>query len=322
MPPFMKKLFNLLGSLWMGVMCYALLLFLFTDLVSLVFSYLSLPDIINLHIPNFNIYWQTLLLILIIGIIVCGSYHAKKIRINSYDIVIPKNSAVRNLNIVFLSDIHLGNIVNNRRLQSIVDKINSLAPDLVLFGGDIIDDSIGPYLKQQMPETLKKIKSTYGVYAVLGNHDGNALKQVNVVNNLEAGGMKVLLDEYVKIADSFYLVGRIDNNMPRGGSKRKALGEILHQVDKSLPIILIDHNPAKFKEALEQNVDLQLSGHTHGGQFFPISLITKRIFATDWGYLKKDDFQLIVSSGVATWGPPLRIGTNSEILKVSIEFRK
>lgn len=193
---------------------------------------------------------------------------------------------------------------------------------MVLLGGDIIDDSIGPYIKQNMSETLKKIKSTYGVYAVLGNHDGTARKQTNVVNNLEAGGMKVLLDEYVKVDDSFYLVGRVDNNMPRGGSKRKSLEEILQDVDKSLPIILMDHNPAKFREAKQQNVDLQLSGHTHGGQFFPISLITKNIFATDWGYLKKDNFQLIVSSGAATWGPPLRIGTNSEIVKVNIKFRK
>lgn len=106
-PTVIKNLFNLVGSFWIGVMCYALLLFLLIDLISLVFSYLNLPGIINLHIPNFNLYWQTLLLLFIIGIIVYGTSHGRKLKVNSFDIIIPKNSAVTNLNLVFLSDIHL-----------------------------------------------------------------------------------------------------------------------------------------------------------------------------------------------------------------------
>ena len=110
--------------------------------------------------------------------------------------------------------------------------------------------------------------------------------------------------------------------MPRGSSKRKPLEEILKDTDRALPIILMDHNPEKLFEAVQQNVDLQLSGHTHGGQFFPATLVPKIIYEKDWGYLKKDNFQLIVSSGVGTWGPPIRIGSNSEIVQVNIGFRK
>lgn len=320
LPQPVKNLFNLLGSYWLVIMCYAILFFLFTDLVIIILPCLGLYDIISYHIPNLYLYWITAVIIFIIGAILYGTYNAKNIKVNTYDITIPKKSPIKNLNIVFLSDIHLGNKVNNKRLKQIVDKINSLNPDMVIIGGDIIDDTIGPYIKQNMSETLKKIRAPYGVYAVLGNHDGNYKGQTNVVKNLEAGGMKVLLDEYVKINDSFYLVGRMDNNMPRGGPKRKNLAEILEGVDASLPVMVIDHNPAKFMEAKKQNADLQLSGHTHAGQFFPISLVTKSIFATHWGYLKMDNFHLIVSSGAATWGPPLRIGSHSEIVKVNIEF--
>lgn len=304
-------------------MLYAILLWLIFDLAGLILTHSGLSSLMGMPIPSFNLYGKMAALIGIIGIMAYGTYHARNIKINSYDIIIPKNcTTLKNLNVVFLSDTHLGNIVNNKHLEHMVDKINSLSPDIVLFGGDIIDDSMNSYLEQNMSKTLGKIKSAYGIYGVLGNHDGAARDQINVINNLAAGGMRVLVDQYIKINESFYLAGRVDNSMPRGGSSRKPLEEILKDVDQSLPVILMDHSPAKFKEAREQNVDLQLSGHTHGGQFFPNTLVTKTIFATDWGYLKKDNFQLIVSSGAATWGPPLRLGTNSEIVKVNITFKK
>lgn len=91
-------------------------------------------------------------------------------------------------------------------------------------------------------------------------------------------------------------------------------------LDRSLPVILLDHQPSHLEEAREQGVDLQLSGHTHQGQLFPFNLITKRIFATDWGYLRQGDFQIIVSSGYGTWGPPIRIGNHPEIVDITIHF--
>jgi len=96
----------------------------------------------------------------------------------------------------------------------------------------------------------------------------------------------------------------------------------MQEVNRSLPIILMDHQPSHLEEPVEQGVDLQVSGHTHSGQIFPIQLITKRIFEQDWGLLRKGDFQLIVSSGYGTWGPPIRIGNIPEIADITITFKQ
>ncbi len=316
---FFRNILNWIGSLWLVFLLYGLMGFLLIDLIKLIIPPSFFSNLIN--VPVQNLYGGTLLFAVIMGIIIYGTYQARNIKLKTYEIIIPKASpTLGNLNVVFLSDTHLGNMVNNKRLEKIVAMINSLSPDIVLWGGDIIDDSIKPFVKQNMAATLHKIKSTYGVYGVLGNHDGPAARQAEVIANLEAGGIKILVDEYVKINDAFYLVGRNDNQMPRGSNNRKPLDEILSGIDTALPIILMDHNPGKYWEAKQHNIDLQFSGHTHGGQFFPTNLITKRIFATDWGYLQNDNFQLIVSSGAATWGPPLRIGTDSEIVHAHIIF--
>ncbi len=104
------------------------------------------------------------------------------------------------------------------------------------------------------------------------------------------------------------------------GVPRQDLKTLLQGVDRSLPIILMDHQPLQLEEPAEQGVNLQLSGHTHGGQIFPIQFITRRIFEKDWGLLRKNDFQLIVSSGYGTWGPPLRLGNTPEVVDIMIKF--
>jgi len=138
---------------------------------------------------------------------------------------------------------------------------------------------------------------------------------------LNRSGIQVLRDEYTIIANSFYVVGRDDLISKRlGGKERANLSELLEGIDKSLPIILLDHQPQKLTEPHIEGVDLQLSGHTHKGQFFPNNLITGKIFEIDWGYLKKDDYQIIVTSGYGTWGPPIKIGNSSEIIDIKITF--
>jgi len=95
----------------------------------------------------------------------------------------------------------------------------------------------------------------------------------------------------------------------------------LKEVDSSQPLIILDHQPADLQKAQENNVDLQLSGHTHVGQIFPINLITGYLYELDWGLLKKGSYHLIVSSGYGTWGPPLRVGNNPEVVSIIIKFK-
>ncbi len=123
------------------------------------------------------------------------------------------------------------------------------------------------------------------------------------------------------INDEFYLIGREDREIDRFSSKhRLKLEDILKNTRNDLPKILLDHTPFKLEEAAENNIDLQLSGHTHHGQFFPGNLITKMIYEVSWGYLKKNQTHYYVSCGVGTWGPPVRIGSVSEIVNIKIKF--
>ena len=102
----------------------------------------------------------------------------------------------------------------------------------------------------------------------------------------------------------------------------KFITNIKKDINKSLPMIVLNHRPEKLEEAEAENIDLQLSGHTHKGQLFPGNLIINAIYEDAYGLLKKDNFNLIVSSGYGTWGPPIRTGSNSEIVKITINFNK
>lgn len=264
-----------------------------------------------------------ILILLLIGLMVYGTYNAREIRVTSYTVNVDKALGTEDeLKLVFLSDLHLGYIVDHVYLERLVEEINTLTPDMVLIGGDIIDDDLTPFIEQNMAQALAKIEARYGVYAVLGNHDGTFAQQSEVIRQFEQGGIQVLVDQAVNIENMFYVVGRTDDGMPRGGPQKTPLEQILRGLDRSMPILLMDHNPSDLSEAQAQGIDLQLSGHTHGGQLFPFTLGTGLIFEQDWGYLQKDILQLIVSSGAGTWGPPLRIGTRSEIVEINLQFQK
>ncbi len=129
-----------------------------------------------------------------------------------------------------------------------------------------------------------------------------------------------LRDTCVTINNGFVLIGREDRS--KGLSKRKSLKELVDGSVQNLPVILMDHTPFHLEEAMENGIDLQLSGHTHNGQMFPINLIVGKIYEMAWGYLRKGNTQYYVSSGVGTWGPPIRTGSRSEIVNLKITFTR
>ncbi len=136
---------------------------------------------------------------------------------------------------------------------------------------------------------------------------------------LAAANVKLLNDEYVIIDERLVLVGRLDDapHGGNGGRKRKALSEILTAETEGLPVIALDHNP-KHIDGYETEADLVLSGHTHNGQIFPMTILTDFIYTVDYGYYQNENgTQIIVSSGVGYWGMPIRVGTDSEIVSVT-----
>jgi len=315
---------TVIGAYWLAAMFYLLQIIVALDLLRLLNKWLGfIPAAIQEKILTAPAIGGVVFLA-VLGLVVFGSINAKSPRVQQYDLEIAKTAGVlEELHIVAVSDIHLGEINHNGSLVKMVEMINVLQPDIVLLPGDIIDEDVGPFIKQNMTETFRRLNPRYGLYAAPGNHEyiGGSIEEA--VSLLEQAGIKVLRDEYIKVNDSFYIIGRDDSSHPRftNGAAPKDLDRILEGADRSLPLILLNHQPKQLAEAEREGIDLQLSGHTHRGQMFPNNLITSRIFEIDWGYLKKGDFQLIVSSGYGTWGPPIRVGNRPEIVDIRIRFK-
>lgn len=322
LPSSVEGLLSLIGSYWMVTMLYLLIILPIIDIIKFSMKRVNfIPRVVSDNII-IKSYFGILMVILLVGILAYGTWNARNIKVAKYNIDIQKKAGnIEDLKIVMISDLHLGKIINNSRLSNMVEEINNLQPDLILIAGDIIDDNIEPFLKQNMGETLKNLKAKYGVFASTGNHDYYGGDVEEIIKSLEDSGIKVLTDEYMEINDSFLVVGREDIAVESYYKrKRKSLNEILVDANKTLPIILIDHTPKNLQEPMENGVDLQVSGHTHRGQIYPSRYITERLFEVDWGYLKKENLNVIVSSGIGTWGPPIRIGNSSEIVEINLKF--
>ena len=220
------------------------------------------------------------------------------------------------MNIVMISDLHLGAARSEHRLQTIVDEINAAGPDLILIAGDFFDSDFRAIRDpERAGRLIAQLNAPLGVYACLGNHDaGSTFDQMTAF--LEQSGVRLLADESVVIAEKLVLTGRLDGS-PIGstsGMRRGELDGILPEAAQTLPVIVLDHNPSR-AESYRQQADLVLCGHTHKGQIFPGSLITGKMYAVDHGLYRRDAQSpyVIVTSGVGTWGPPMRVGTDSEI---------
>lgn len=308
-----------IGSFWLAAFVYLILLIAAVDLFRLV----------NLLVPFFPAYITSdphrsaravaVGVVSVTAILVSyGLINAHLIRVRTLDVPIAKKAAGRkSLNVVMASDIHLSSIIGKGRIDRIVEKINSLSPEIVLLPGDIVDGDLNPVIHQNLGESLRMIKAPLGVYAVTGNHEyyGGMERACEYITE---HGVKVLRDSTVLIDSSFYIVGRDDREV----RKRKQLAELMEKVDKRLPVILMDHQPFHLEEAEVNGVDLQLSGHTHHGQMWPFNYVTDIVYELAYGYVVKGSTHIYVSSGVGTWGPPIRIGADPEIVNIRLEFCK
>ncbi len=268
-----------------------------------------------------------------------GVAHGKDIKLNTYEIELSKQvEGSSGIRIALVADMHLGYSIGCGQMQKMADMINASSPDIVIMAGDIFDNE---YEALDDPERLIKIfasiKSRYGTYAVYGNHDieekiiggftfdySNPAKAAGKEMNefLDKAGITLLLDDHVLIDDAFYVYGRPDYSKPGNGTgKRKAPEEITAGLDMSKPLIVIDHQPRELQALADAGVDIDLCGHTHDGQFFPMN-ITSRLFIWEnsAGLLKKDNMYNIVTSGVGLYGPNIRIGTDAEVCVIDVKW--
>lgn len=244
-----------------------------------------------------------------------GSYNFNNPVVTNVTIELAKPLPDKHIRIVLISDIHLSSYINGKHLDKYVALINAQKPHLVLLAGDIVDRNLQPLIDWDISSRFKKIESKYGVFAISGNHEYYGGERERLYNYLRSSGITLLLDSVATVGGSVQIAGRED----RTNTKRKELKDILTETDKNLPLILMDHQPFGLNEAIENGVDLQLSGHTHNGQFWPGSLVIKWMYEVGYGYKKIRDTHFYVSSGIGLWGPKFRIGTNSEIVTIDLK---
>jgi predicted MPP superfamily phosphohydrolase len=217
--------------------------------------------------------------------------------------------------IVAVSDIHLGMGTAQGQLEQYVRMINEQKPDLILIAGDLIDNSIIPVRERRMEQTLSKLEARWGVYMAPGNHEYiSGIAECEQF--LRSTPVRLLRDSIVTLPNGIRLIGRDDRSNPA----RKPLEQLTRQVDPDAPLIVMDHQPVETEAAIRANVDLLFCGHTHDGQVWPMNLITRLLFDISYGYEKRRNTHIYVSSGLALWGPPFRIGTRSEMTVFNLSF--
>lgn len=216
-----------------------------------------------------------------------------------------------NLKICFVSDIHVGCINTKRILNKVADCIKEANPDIVVFGGDVLDiEALKVYERTFIDIMQEKITSKYDTYSVIGNHEVYAGAN-DCVRLLKKAGIKILIDDMVQIK-GFNIAGRVDQTV----LSKKTLSQIVSDNVKNL--IVIDHTPSRIAESVQHHALLHLSGHTHGGQIFPMNLIVNYLFGSTGDLKKIQDTYTYISYGAGFWGPPFRIGNVPEVVLVNI----
>ncbi|GHJ94758.1 membrane protein [Streptomyces sp. NE5-10] len=226
--------------------------------------------------------------------------------------------AAHGYRIAVVSDIHLGPILGRAHSQRIVDAINATQPDLIAVVGDLVDgtvEDLGP-----AAEPLARLRARHGSFFVTGNHEyfSGADAWVDHVREL---GMRPLRNERLEIPAGFDLAGVDDvagESEGHGPDFARALGDR----DRSRAAVLLAHQPVVIDDAVAHGVDLQLSGHTHGGQLWPGNLLAELANPTVAGLERYGDTQLYVSRGAGAWGPPVRVGAPSDITVVQLASKQ
>jgi predicted MPP superfamily phosphohydrolase len=317
MPQMVSAVFENIGGFWMVTLLYFLVVALFGDILRGADHIIGIfPAFIKSNYALAKLLYLGFVLVILLVFSVIGYIRFINPQVVNLNLTIPKNSDhMEELSMVAVSDVHLGDMIRKGRLKKYVDLINKQNPDIILIGGDLFDRNLHSVEEQHMDTVLQKLKAKYGVYAVLGNHE--YFGDVNrAAEYMRKSGIKLLRDSSVNIDNKFILIGRDDLTNRR----RKPLKDLMSGVDKNLPLILLDHQPAKLSDAVENKIDVQFSGHTHNGQIYPFSLLVAKFYELVYGYRKIGNTHFYVSSGLGLWGAPIRLGTQSEIVNVRLKF--
>ena len=274
-----------------------------------------------------------------IALNVYGMIHARNTVVTHY--TIPINKTVKNikqLRVALISDLHISYNSDVKMIKKMVNKVNYYKPEVVFVTGDMFSSSYSSVHKPgEYVKALKGLKAKEGVFWVYGNHDveeplfcgfgtadpKDAVRTKKMKKFLKKSNFKILEDKRTAISKGeVQLVGRADEEKPVDkAKKRMSADELLNDLDREKPIIVLEHEPGDYENLAANGADISFSGHTHAGQAFPGTIVTAMLNDMVYGLDTRHGMQVLVTSGVGNYGPPLRIGTNSEIVIADLQFK-
>ena len=329
LPGTLSGLFYFAAAFWMGLFIYLLMA------AGVSWAVLGVGKLAGLA-PNMRAVFIGMCILAAV-VAVYGTCRAMYPSIKQLDITLEGLPEVwRGKRIVHLSDVHLGAVRGPRFLERIITRVNSVQPDLILITGDLFDGVSSGSLADFI-EPLNRLEARQGVFFVTGNHEGY-LGLSGPLAILGWTGIRILDNEIVDI-DGLQFIGLSFPEHNRENNIHDLFQTPAYHPEK--PGILLYHTPtniqAHFSDRAGQQtgtywqpdtrttfaktmgIDLQLSGHTHGGQFFPFTLITRLIYGGyDRGLHREEDFQIYITSGAGTWGPPMRVACPPEIPVITL----
>lgn len=278
-----------------------------------------------------RIYGSGAIPILLTAVILVGGYfNLHNVVQTDYTIRTEKNIRSEGYRIALIADVHYGISLDYEELLKKCEEINAAEPDIVILCGDVIDGATTGEQMREVYRALGTLESEFGTYYVHGNHDRPFSLDTytytvdDLLHTIEENGITIVDDEVVQIADDFVLVGREDRSSDRfGNGGRATLEELFASVDMDTNdfVLTLDHQPNEYAENGKIGTDLLLSGHTHGGQLFPINWIQEIIPFNDgvYGLYEIDkDTTAIVTSGFATWNYPVKTAAPAEYVIIDV----
>jgi len=300
MPAALSRGLFQVGSVWLVFLLYMVIALFVVDVAA--WCRLTIP------------YGFWVALVFCSVVLVGGHYRYKHPEVNVVPITFDKAyDSAKPLTIVAVSDVHLGEGTGREDLARYVDFINAQSPDVIVIAGDLIDNSVHPLYRDRMADELARLHAPHGIYMVPGNHE--YICGIDAAARfIEGTPITLLRDSMVTLPCGFQLIGRDDKSNPH----RSSLRTLLAQTDTEHPVMVLDHQPYGVAEADALGVDLLFCGHTHRGQVWPLTWVTDRIFEQSHGYRRWSHAHVYVSQGLSLWGPPFRIGSDSELVVFKI----
>jgi hypothetical protein len=299
-----SRAFYTASVVWLGLAIYLFLAAVVYCIAVWIASFVHVDSELNT--------FGAFLILLSLLVVIYGLGHAKKVKVTSVSVLLPNLPIFwQGKTVIWMSDLHLGQVNGRSFAAKVATLVNGEKPDIIFIGGDLFD---GVKVDEKgIISPLSKLVAPLGTYFITGNHE-EFRDSAGFIDAVKSIGVGVLMNEYVDI-EGVRIIG-VDDRDSMNKDKFKGILARLAP-GNGIPAILLKHQPDLLDLAEKSGISFQISGHTHRAQMFPLSLITRWIYhGYDYGLHAFKSMQVYTSSGTGTWGPPIRVGTDAEIVKM------